>query len=277
MNFEGQRLEYTIMRRISVLDVKRYDGHFAILYFKDRYAYRSIPGQYVMIWVPGCDEIPLSVSHAEDGVCAVTVKNVGEATSRLCNFNVGEQLGIRGPFGRGFKCIGVNPLIVAGGVGVAGLRLLLYKFIRKSVVPTLVVGTKTFKENIFHEEFLKLSKNNLLVYYPVTEDGSLGERGLASEVAEKLISLNDYDQVYCCGNEKMLYNMFNIVLDKKFGAQFSLERYIKCAVGICGQCVLDDEGLLVCKDGPVFSKNVLRRIKDFGHFSRNSSGKKFQI
>ncbi len=277
MNFEGRKLEYAMMRRMHVLDVKRYDGRFAIVYFKDKYVYRSIPGQYVMVWVPGCDEIPLSVSHAEGGVCAVTVKNVGEATSRLCNVGVGEQLGVRGPFGNGFRFVGVKPLIVAGGIGVAGLRLLVHKFIRKSVVPTLVVGTKTFEENIFHEEFLKLSENGLLAYYPVTEDGSLGERGLASEVAERLIFLNDFDQVYCCGPEKMLYKMFNIVSDKKFGAQFSLERYIKCAVGICGQCVLDDEGLLVCKDGPVFTKNVLRRTKDFGHFSRNASGKKFQI
>lgn len=277
MNFEGQKLEYATMRRISVLNVRRYNERFAIIYFKDKHVSRTVSGQYVMVWIPGCDEIPLSVSHAENGVCAVTVKNVGEATSRLCNVSVGEQLGVRGPFGHGFKCIGLKPLIVAGGVGIAGLRLLLYKFVRKSVVPTLIVGTKTFEENIFHEEFFKLSENRLITYYPVTEDGSLGEKGLASDVAEKLISSNEFDQVYCCGNEKMLYNMFNIVLDKKIGSQFLLERYIKCAVGICGQCVLDDEGLLVCKDGPVFTKSVLKRIKDFGHFSRNACGKKFQL
>lgn len=277
MNFETQKIEHFSTRRTFVLDAKKFNENFVIIYFKDKYVSKSIPGQYVMVWVPECDEIPLSVSHSEDGVCAVTVKNVGEATSRLCNVRVGEPLGVRGPFGNGFRCIGLKPLIVAGGVGVAGLRLLVYKFVKKSIIPTLVVGTKSSEENIFHREFLEFSKNGLLNYYPVTEDGSLGERGLASEAAEKLLSSKDFDQVYCCGPERMLYNIFNLVLDRKLGAQFSLERIIKCAIGICGQCVLDDEGLLVCKDGPVFNKNVLKRVKDFGRFSRNVSGKKFQI
>jgi dihydroorotate dehydrogenase electron transfer subunit len=276
MNPEIQKIDNFRMRAITVLDVKRYNERFSTIYFRDKIVYKSVPGQYVMIWIPGCDEIPLSVSHAEDGLCGVTVKNVGEATSKLCNVSVGEKLGVRGPFGNGFKCMGKRPLIVAGGIGVAGLRLLLYKFIRKSITPTLVLGTRTSEENIFHEEFSKISFKGLLKYYPVTEDGSLGERGLASEVAEKLLSSNEFDHVYACGAEKMLYEVFNLVSDKGLSAQFSLERYIKCAVGVCGQCVIGD-GLLVCKDGPVFTKSVLKRVKDFGKFSRKASGKRFQI
>ncbi|MBC7090320.1 MAG: dihydroorotate dehydrogenase electron transfer subunit [Nitrososphaeria archaeon] len=276
MSPEIQKLDNFRMRAITVLDVKRYSERFSTIYFRDKIVYKSVPGQYVMLWIPGCDEIPLSVSHAEDGLCGVTVKNVGEATSKLCNVCVGEKLGLRGPFGKGFKCIGKRPLIVAGGVGVAGVRLLLYKFIRMSITPTLVFGTRTSEENIFHEEFSKISLKRLINYYPVTEDGSLGERGLASDVAGKLLSSNRFDYVYGCGAEKMLYELFNLVSGKRLGAQFSLERYIKCAVGVCGQCVIGD-GLLVCKDGPVFTKSVLKNVKDFGKFSRKASGRRFQI
>jgi len=277
MTLKTKGLEHYIVRATTVLDVRRFGERFSTIYFRDRYVSKSSPGQYVMVWVPGCDEIPLSVSHVEGGVCAVTVKNVGEATSRLCGVRGGERLGVRGPFGKGFKCVGVKPLVVAGGVGVAGVRLLIYRLIKRSASPTLVLGARTSEENIFHDEFLKLSRGGLLKYYPVTEDGSLGERGLASDIAERLLLSSSFDQVYACGPEKMLYKLFQLVSGMKVGAQFSLERYIKCAVGLCGQCVLDDEGLLVCKDGPVFSKSVLKRVKDFGRFSRNASGAKFQI
>jgi dihydroorotate dehydrogenase electron transfer subunit len=74
----------------------------------------------------------------------------------------------------------------------------------------------------------------------------------------------------------MMREVLNIVREKKIPAQFSLERYMKCGIGLCGSCALDPPGLLVCKDGPVFDAE---KIKDteFGNYKRDASGSKVKI
>jgi len=210
-------------------------------------------------------------------LCGVTVKDVGDTTKFLCSIKEGSSLGIRGPFGVGYKIRGKKPLIAAGGIGIAGLRLLAYKMVNKGIFPTIVIGARTSSENIFHREFEDLGRKGLLEYLPITDDGSLGQKGLASQAVKELISSQSFDQLYGCGPERMLYEIFKIAVQNKIQLQLSLERYMKCAIGICGQCALDDSGLLVCKDGPVFSRNDLLRSSDFGRYIRSASGKKFPI
>ena len=271
-------LDANTLRIRDVARVLRYGTKYSTIFFSDEHALRAEAGQYLMVWVVGDDEIPLSVSHIEDnGLCGVTVKGVGRTTDALCSISEGSKLGIRGPFGRGYKIKGKKPLLVAGGIGVASIRLLAIKMIKLKVFPTLVVGTRNMHENIFHNEFLDLNRNGLLRYIPVADDGSLGEKVLASEKVEGLVKVERFDQLYGCGPEKMLYSIFNIALRERMQVQLSLERYMKCAIGICGQCSLDDSGLLVCEDGPVFGNKDLLKSKDFGRFTRTASGEKLPI
>src|SRR5512137_2457075 len=79
------------------------------------------PGQFVMIWIPGLDEIPMSLSYIGANEMGVTVKVVGEATDALCSVRRGDRVRIRGPYGRGFDLRGKSPILVAGGVGAAPL------------------------------------------------------------------------------------------------------------------------------------------------------------
>ena len=83
-----------------------------------------IPGQFVMVWIPGIDEIPMSISY-KDELCGITVENVGASTSFLHSMKIGDKIGVRGPYGNGFKAIGKKALFVIGGTGAASLLPLI--------------------------------------------------------------------------------------------------------------------------------------------------------
>jgi dihydroorotate dehydrogenase electron transfer subunit len=108
--------------------------------------------------------------------------------------------------------------------------------------------------------------------FPTTDDGSHGFCGFATELAEKLIKEEDYDMVVSCGPEIMMKKLHLLTEENQIPAQFSLERYMKCALGICGQCCVDDVGWRICVEGPVFWGDQLRLIKEFGEYHRNASG-----
>ncbi len=265
------------LRIRNVIKVTSYGENCSTLFFEDEFVSEAIPGQYLMIWFVGCDEVPMSISHVDDGICGITVKAVGDTTKRLCSISKSQSLGIRGPYGEGFKILGKKPLLAAGGIGVSGIRLLVDKMLQKKMFPTVVVGTRTGSENSFHKEFVELGKKGLLSYFPTSDDGTIGQKCFASMMIRQLVNEAFFDQIYGCGPEKMLYDLFDIALKNSIRMQLSLERYMKCAIGICGQCALDGSGFLVCRDGPVFSGDDLLKSSDFGKYTRSASGKKFSI
>jgi len=83
--------------------------------------------------------------------------------------------------------------------------------------------------------------------------------------------------VYACGPEIMIYKVFQICENYNIELKASLERIMRCGCGLCGLCSIDPLGLLVCKDGPVFSSKDLRRMEDFGKYRRDFTGKKIPI
>lgn len=218
------------------------------------------PGQFVMVWVHGVDEIPMALSYNN----AITVQKVGPATSALFELGKGDSIGIRGPLGKGFDRRSGNILIVAGGVGAAPLAPLAEKAFSEGINITTLLGAKTSSELVFEERFKRTG--DVLV---ATDDGSKGIHGYVTQLID-----NDkkYSQIYCCGPEVMMKK----VLDKvpPSSSQFSLHRYIKCGIGICGACCID--GLRVCMDGPVFSGDVLKG-SEFGFFKRNECGEKVKV
>ena len=224
---------------------------------------RSFPskiGQFVMIWVPGVDEIPMALSYPN----AITVQRVGDATTHLVSKKPGDKIGVRGPFGNGFR-IGAKNLAIAGGVGAAPLLRIGLEY------PDTVFlqGARTKSELIFHQ---MLSKScNLEV---ATDDGSAGYHGYVAGLLEK-IPVEIFDSILVCGPEMMMFSVLKALENRGVlhKAQFSMHRYMKCGVGLCGSCCLDPEGVCVCKDGPVFPGNLLIK-SELGKYHRNASGQK---
>jgi len=236
-----------------------------------------LPGQFVMIWIPGVDEIPLSLSTIDpkEGIVEITVEEVGEFTRKLHRMKVGGVVGMRGPFGNGYTLTKARKvLIVSGGTGLASLAPLTEKIAKqKGCRVTFLLGAKKCGELLFLERIKTLlaAMNHRVV--ATTEDGSYGIKGLVTEPAEQILAKERFNIVYACGPEQMMYKMFLLTEPFKMPFQASLERLMRCAIGLCGTCVIGR--FRVCRDGPVFSKEQLREVRnEFGRFKRGFDGRK---
>jgi dihydroorotate dehydrogenase electron transfer subunit len=234
----------------------------------------AAPGQFVMVWVRGLDEVPMAMSHPG----SITVQRVGEATEALSRLEVGDSIGIRGPFGNGFKVKGEweekanKIMIIAGGVGGAPLLPLAQQARSSGLHVTTLIGARTADELLFEEHFSKCGAISI-----ATDDGSKGHHGLITGVLAKF-DLAGFDRFYVCGPELMMKSVLDMLqaagLETK--AQFSLHRYFKCGIGVCGACTIDPSGLRVCRDGPVFSGDVLV-TSELGKYHRDATGKKIMF
>lgn len=237
---------------------------------KFEHAEKITPGQFYMIWIPGVDEIPMSVSYIDKKTKGITFRKIGDATNKLFKITKNDKIGIRGPYGNGFKIKGKNILFVGGGTGVAMLAPAIEQARKQNILSTAVLGYKT-KDEIFFEKRIK--KTGAQVHI-TTDDGTQGYKGFATQKAEELVSKNKYDLILTCGPEKMMKRLLEI--SGKIPLQASLERYMKCGFGICGQCCIG-EGIRVCHEGPTFDKKTLNKISDFGKYKKDASGKKIPI
>ena len=95
-------------------------------------------------------------------------------------------------------------------------------------------------------------------------------RDSVTDILEKLLEENEYDAIYTCGPELMMYKVVKLANEKGIFVQASLERMMKCGVGICGSCCVSED--LVCRDGTVFDGQHLAKNSEFGHFERTKSG-----
>jgi len=240
------------------------------LVFSDEVMSNVLPGQFAMVWIPGVNELPMSVmTSKESGKAAFTVRKHGPASTGLFNVKVGEQLGIRGPYGNSFDLKEGKLLLVGGGTGLVPMMRLL-TFVKPSDDVTILIGAKT-KDEIFFEDLANgLLENNPHKVIVSTDDGSYGEKGFVTDLVEKLVSKTQYSGVYTCGPEIMMYKTVQSAHSRGIFVQASLERMMKCGVGICGSCCVGED--LVCRDGTVFDGKHLSKNTEFGYFHRNKAG-----
>jgi len=240
------------------------------LIFSDLEMSQLLPGQFAMVWVPGINELPMSVMISEEeGKAAFTIRKLGRASTGLYNIGVGEKIGIRGPYGNSFTIKEGKLLLVGGGTGLVPLMRLL-TFVKPSDDVTVLIGAKTKNEVFFDDLTNRILEKNQHKVIVVTEDGSYGEKGLVTDLVEKITDENEFDAVYTCGPELMMYKIVKISNKKGIFVQASLERMMKCGIGICGSCCIGED--LVCRDGTVFDGDHLLANKEFGHFMRNKAG-----
>ena len=252
-------IEQTIMLEIEKIVDEAKD--FKTFIFKHRL--KSNPGEFIMVWLPSVDEKPFSISFQDEERFGITVYSIGDFTSKLFKLKQGDKVGIRGPYGNGFSLEGSNIVLVGGGCGSAPLGFLADELKKDGKNITFIIGSRCKKANI-----------KTLV---ATDDGSFGFKGFTTQVLEDFLSKNKVDMVYSCGPEIMMKFVVEICSKFNVPCEVSLERFIKCGIGICGSCCIDDTGECVCKDGPVFSGSKVKNLKEFGKYHRSKSGKKVNI
>ena len=224
----------------------------------DKLCSKAKPGQFLMLWIPGIDEIPLSIMDANNGLVSVSVKQVGDATKHLHGMEAGATVGIRGPFGSSFTESRGKVLLVSGGTGTAPLLFLAKQLLAKTERLSFVEGAKSKDELLFVRELKGVcSQKNLIT---TTEDGTYGLQCMVTEPLSSLLDREKFDMIYTCGPEVMIKKIFEMTEKRKLPIEASLERLMRCGIGLCGSCVIGK--YRVCRDGPVFNAAQLREVKD---------------
>ena len=244
-------------------------------WFSDTTLHQANPGQFAMVWVPGIDEVPMSVlaihGKSEAGV---VIKKGGPVSTALWEKKVGDPFWVRGPYGHAFS-VGHHHklLVVGGGTGLVPLLSLLVHFRGRDV--TLITGARTSSELLFKDWLIADSKEHQFKLIFATDDGTYGEKNQVPKVAEEILGRERFDAVYTCGPEPMMKKIYDLATKMHCHIQVSLERVFKCGVGICAACVIGP--YLVCHDGPVFSEIELSGMPEFGHTRRDLSGKRVPL
>ena len=233
---------------------------------------RPNPGEFIMVW-NFKNEKPMSISQINDNELAISVKNIGEFTSQLHDLNIGDQIGIRGSYGNGFdnSFEGKNIITIGGGVGMAPINAIASDLIKKGNNVDVISAAVTKDELLFSQSLEKLGAN----VHNCTDDGSFGFKGFATDCLIELLKDSSYDYAFVCGPEIMMKGIFDILEDSSIPGQYSLERYMKCALGVCGQCCVDSEGWRICVEGPVLENDKISKITEFAKYRRDASGLKY--
>ncbi len=221
------------------------------------------PGQFMMISMPHLGEAPISFSSSPDSTdgFSLTIRNSGRLTAAVQQLRPGDIIGVRGPYGRPFpqdRLGGKNLLFVAGGIGLAPLRPLIeYWLSRADEVGslTLFYGSRTPEEFCFNRDYPRWRKDGLDLRLTVDQaaeewDGSVG---LVTSLLDGF-TIDEETIALVCGPGIMIRFVLQKLQAMGMEAEniiTTLERHMKCGVGICGHCHMEEK--LVCIDGPVFT------------------------
>ncbi len=230
------------------------------------------PGQFSMLWVFGVGELPISISGnpSEHEHLVYTVRSVGQATNALVSQKAGSGVGVRGPFGTGWPveaARGHDVIVVAGGIGLAPLRPVIYEVLqnRKDYGRLVVLyGARSPRDLLYRKEMAAWARHRDTQVLVTVDYGGTSWRGHVGVVTTlfKYARLKPANSVaMVCGPEIMMrfvtrelqshgLNQDNIYL--------SMERNMKCAVGFCGHCQYGRH--FICKDGPVFPYELMRPL-----------------
>ena len=230
------------------------------------------PGQFSMLWVFGVGELPISISgdpNVHDQL-VYTVRSVGQATNALVNQSVGAGVGVRGPFGRGWPmevARGRDVVVVAGGIGLAPLRGVIYEVLHhREDYGRLVIlyGARSPRDLLYRKELAAWARQRETQVLVTVDYGGMSWRGHVGVVTTlfKYARLKPANSVaMVCGPEIMMRFVARELESHGLGRNdiyLSMERNMKCAVGFCGHCQYGPH--FICKDGPVFTYNQMKPL-----------------
>jgi NAD(P)H-flavin reductase len=222
------------------------------------------PGQFSMLYAAGVGELPISISGdpEERGRLVYTIRSVGQATHALVTKRPNDRIGVRGPFGTGWplrEARGRDLLVVAGGIGLAPLRPVIFHTLRhRGDYGRLIVlyGARNPKDLLFRKQLAAWNYVPETQVLTTVDYGGLSWRGHVGVVTTlfRYIRIRpENTTAMICGPEVMMRFVVLELRNRGFRAEnvyISAERNMRCAVGHCGHCQMGP--LFVCKDGPVF-------------------------
>lgn len=237
--------------------------------FTFRHNLGAQPGQFVMVWFPGLNQKPMSVGYSDEKEFMLTIAAVGSCSEAICALQVGDRLGIQGPYGTSYTIPkGKRVAMVAGGYGAAPLYFAGLECLKKDSSVEYILGARA-KELLIYQKRLPDSGMNI---HLMTNDGSVGEKGFATDKLEALLKDKKVDHVMTCGPELMQKRVVDLCVEYNISCQVSLERYMKCGFGVCGSCCVDDGGQTTCVEGPVLNKEAILNVAEFGKYHRDAAG-----
>jgi dihydroorotate dehydrogenase electron transfer subunit len=209
------------------------------------------PGQFVMAWLPGMQDKPFSLAHANP--LSLTIAAVGPLSEALHQLTAGDSIWVRGPLGRGYRLTGQpgdHLLLIGGGYGVAPLCYLAETALAAGYRVSAIVGARRQQDLLLVDAFEALG----VATWATTEDGSAGLKGLVTDAIAPAYNsaLGRPTAVYTCGPTGMLRAVAARCAADGIAVQVSWEAHMRCGIGLCGSCEVGD-GWLTCLDGPVFS------------------------
>lgn len=258
----------------EIVSIKDETAHVKTFTFPVSFGAR--PGQFLMVWLPGVDEVPMSIALDDGTQTRVTFFDVGDCTKAMFKLQRGDLVGLRGPFGTHYEWKPKQHLmLVAGGYGAAPMYFVATEAVKDGCSIDFIVGARE-KEHLLYLEEIKKLKNTTL--HIATDDGSVGHKGFNTEVLEELLKAKSYQlealNVFACGPEMMMKRISDICAERNVECAMSLERYMKCGYGLCGNCIMDPLGLPLCLEGPVVRNDVVLKLTEFGRYDRDAEGKK---
>ncbi|MEZ5400159.1 MAG: FAD/NAD(P)-binding protein [Bryobacteraceae bacterium] len=228
------------------------------------------PGQFSMLYAFGVGEAPISISGdpGDTRGLVYTIRSVGLLTAKLVSLKRGQAIGVRGPFGRGWpveQAVGRDILLVAGGIGLAPLRPVIYHVLAHRAdygQAILLYGARTPNDILYAKEVASWQRRGFQALVTV-DQADLDWTGSVGVVTRLLarVRLDPANTVaMSCGPEVMMRAVARELGGAGMGHDhiyLSMERNMKCAVGNCGHCQFGPDFL--CKDGPVLPYAHLRR------------------
>lgn len=236
---------------------------------------RTHPGNFIMLTDYVHGEKPFSFSDVGHNYFDVTVKVHGAFTQAMFAAQPGAYFYYTGPHGNLFTLPenkNARILIAGGGVGTAPMKYLLKTLLNNGYTSVDVVnGARTANDLLYSQFFTECCNGN---YYEVTDNGSKGEKLFVPGKMQQLVSEQKYDYCYVAGPELMMKAALDTQITFAEHTEYLLERYMKCGIGICGQCTLDPAGIRLCIEGPVIKETELRKSTEFGEYHRDAYGAK---
>ena len=238
----------------------------------------SKPGQFVMVWVPGVDQKPFSIAYNTGKRFGLSIFAVGPLSNKLFEMKVGDRVGITGPYGVPYKIeCKTHYITVGGGYGSGPLGYMVETMDCNDCTVDFCIGARNKDLLLFADRVKDLEH---VTTHIATDDGSAGHKGYVTEVVEEL--LQKYKEsgevkkihIAACGPELMEKAVLDLANKYDVDCEISVERFMKCGFGVCGQCCVDDSGVPVCKKGPVMDRDTANNIQEFGKYHRDKSGAK---
>jgi anaerobic sulfite reductase subunit B len=233
------------------------------------------PGQFVQVSIPGIGEAPISICSYSDKFMRLDIREVGSVTHSLSQLREGDNLFVRGPYGKGYpmeQLKGNNIMIIGGGCGVAPLKGIIdyidqHRSDYKNV--DLFFGYRSVSDVLFKRESPEWKKNyNLMMSVDKLDNPDSMicydlKEGMIIDHMKKVDLKKDNTVAFLCGPPIMIRKIMDLLKEKGFHSDqlfVSTERLMQCGLGICGHCMI--HGKYTCLDGPVFRWDEIEEYKN---------------